>query len=340
MKPKAALLITVVVALFVAFSISALPVQSAVPGYEGVRKSLQTVDGERTYSVYTPKVKVAGKRPAVILLHGGFGTGSKMREHTMNGFEKLADREGFLVVYPEGYGRSWNDGRNDPHIRAQKAGTDDVAFLSKLIDTLVAKNGADPKRIYLGGISNGAMMSLRAACELSDKIAAIAPVAGSLPFEGQCARSSPVAMILIHGTKDPLVPYQGGQIKVLNQQRGTVIGAVGTMHVWAVHNAELLGKKSHEMESTSTILADSRPDDNLSVHKVIYPNLDVVLYTIINGGHTWPGGLQYAPAEAIGPTIRNFDATKTIWTFFKAHPKKSALPAELQSHYSFPYLNK
>ena len=119
--------------------------------------------------------------PLVIALHGGGGSGIGMVALTLGGFNVLSERERFIVVYPDGIGKNWNDGRGLLRYRAQRENIDDVGFISALIDHLAKKYNIDRKRVYITGMSNGAIMSYRLACELADKIAAIAPVAGLMP---------------------------------------------------------------------------------------------------------------------------------------------------------------
>lgn len=130
---------------------------------------------KRTYWLHIPPPQFAGQLlPLVFALHGGGGSGRKMAGFT--GFNRLADREGFMVAYPDGVEKHWNDGRDLARYRAQRENIDDVGFIAHLMDTLEKDYPVDPGRIYVTGASNGALMSYRLACELTDRIAAIAPV--------------------------------------------------------------------------------------------------------------------------------------------------------------------
>jgi len=121
--------------------------------------------------------------PLVIVLHGGGGTGEDQVKLTEGGLNTLADKEGFIVVYPDGFDKHWNDGRSgeETGYRTQEENIDDVGFISSLISYFIKELNIDPKRVYVTGMSNGAMMSYRLACELTEKIAAVAPVAGNMP---------------------------------------------------------------------------------------------------------------------------------------------------------------
>ena len=148
------------------------------------------------------------------MLHGGGGNDDNAER--MTGMSAKADKEGFVVAYPNGSGRledkilTWNSGNCCGYALDQKI--DDVKFISALIDEMQTKHKIDSKRVYVTGISNGGMMSYRVACELADKVAAIAPVAGALNVE--CKPSQTISVIAFHGTSDQHVLYAGGKPKV------------------------------------------------------------------------------------------------------------------------------
>ncbi|HUJ70694.1 MAG TPA: PHB depolymerase family esterase, partial [Verrucomicrobiae bacterium] len=175
--------------------------------------SLKTGGRDRVYSLHLPPA-YDGKHllPLVIVLHGGGGNAEGAIR--MTGFNQKADKEGFVVVYPNGSGRlktrllTWNSGNCCGY--ALDSGVDDVGFIRALIDELKKTRAVDPQRVYATGISNGGMMTYRLACELSDKIAAIAPVAGALNLEN-CQPTRPVSVIIFHGTADEHVLYNGGE---------------------------------------------------------------------------------------------------------------------------------
>src|SRR6185295_15856333 len=151
-------------------------------------------------------------------------------------FNELADRDGFIAVYPAGIERNWNDGRKIQNYRAMRENIDDVGFISSLMDWFQKKYPLDPRRIYVTGISNGAMMSCRLACELSGRIAATAPVAGSIPKDitGRCDPKNPVSMMFINGDEDPLVPFFGGAVHFWNKKLGEVVSVQEAAATWAL----------------------------------------------------------------------------------------------------------
>src|SRR4030042_58972 len=140
---------------------------------------------ERTYRIHIPPDLPEGSTPALLfVLHGGGGTGEGMERTLTRGvFNILADQQNFLVVYPDGVEKNWNDGRKNVSDPAHQQNIDDVGYFTILIENLSDEFSIDPHRIFTTGISNGAMMSYRLACEIPEKIAAIAPVAGALPID-------------------------------------------------------------------------------------------------------------------------------------------------------------
>jgi len=276
------------------------------------------VDGiTRTYTVHIPQGYTGNHSvPLVIALHGGGGSSQKMANLTA--FNSVSDTYGFIVVYPEGIENHWNDGRQLEEYTTQKENIDDVHFISSLIDVVCEQYAIDKARIYATGISNGAMMSCRLACELPEKIAAVAMVVGALPTQlsTTCTPVSPVSVLLIAGTDDPLVPFEGGRIAFSSEKYGEVESMYDTVHFWVQHNG---CSDTPEV----TWLPDTDPDDGCRVRREVYTNgingTEVIFFCIEGGGHTWPGGLQYAAVRLIGKTCYDFDATETIWFFFDEH---------------------
>jgi len=284
---------------------AALPAQS--PPSEAAGRL--AVDGvARTYLVYVPTTyRPSDPSPLVLVFHGAGASPRSMARHT--GFSALAEREGFVVVYPAGIRRRWNDGRGYSVPR------DDVGFIRALLDSLGRQLGIDPRRVYATGISNGAMFAYRLACDLPGVFAAIAPVAGAMPsaLAPGCTRGIPVALAAFQGTADPLMPYAGGGVA---SRRGSVLSAARSVEMWA-QTAECAA------EPSVTLAPDRAPHDGMRVKVTSYAGCkdgrDVDLYTIEGGGHTWPGGP--VSGRRVGRVTRDIDATATIWSFFSGHPK-------------------
>ena len=276
---------------------------------------------ERVYFVHLPPGHSRTKPvPLVVTLHGGGGTARGFESGTGAGVTSEADRRGWVVVFPEGIERGWHDGREEVTARDGKRGAvDDVGFIRALVDRMQADYGIDPKRVYATGISNGGFMCQRLAVELSDRMAAVASVTATLPkvLEPQTP-SRAVSVMLVNGTADPLVPYEGGQVQVFGRERGEVMSTDATIAWWAKHGGCTAAPSTRS-------LPDRAPDDGTTVSRTEISGCRaesaVVLYRVQGGGHTWPGGQQYLPRSVIGIVSRDFDATPEIFDFFSKHER-------------------
>jgi polyhydroxybutyrate depolymerase len=261
---------------------------------------------DRTYFLHIPESLANGRpAPLVLVFHGGGGHASTMPNFTH--FDALADREGFLVAYPESLNKSWNDTRG-------LSPADDVGFIRALIAELQRVHHVDPKRVYATGISNGGFFSNRLACDLTDKLAAIAAVAATMPesLVPVCKPSAPISVMFMHGSKDPLVHINGDPVL---RDRGVAVSLAQAEEFWRKWDG-----------TSSSPAVENLPDrahDGTSVRREAYAGgkqgTEVVVYTIEGGGHTWPGGPQYLPAFLVGKASHNLDATPAIWEFFKKH---------------------
>jgi polyhydroxybutyrate depolymerase len=257
----------------------------------------------------------------VLILHGGGGTGDGMeRTLTLGGFNNLSDKHQFIAVYPDGYEKHWNDGRKIISDPAHLENLNDVGFIVALIENLTNEYHVNTEKVFVTGISNGAMMSFRLAIEVPNLFAAIAPVAGALPLDQIPLHNSsiPVSVCVISGTHDNLVPWKGGMVGTKRNPRGEVISIPGTIQYWVGHNM-------CNCTPENSILPDIDPRDRTRVYLDKYSNglndTEVFLYKIENGGHTWPGGHQYFPRFLIGRTCRDIDANEVIWDFFASHAR-------------------
>ena len=292
---------------------SAANTPGAKPGYESI-----VIHGYvRTFMRYTPNaVLVAGKRsPVVFALHGAMSTADKIQGYL--GLNAVADREGFVVVYPQGDNNRWNDG---PPARLTDDGdysaADDVGFLTGLADALVVQGVADPKHLYLTGVSNGGFMALRLACSQTSPFAAIGTVIASMPADAaaKCKPSGLVPLIMINGTDDEIVRFDGGNGKF------GVSGNAPPMDV-----ASSFATRSGCKTATETQLPDADPKDSTTVvlraWTGCYPGGAVEFYTVKGGGHQAPaigpksGGVLL---DTFGGTrSHDIDSAETIWKFFK-----------------------
>lgn len=273
-----------------------------------------TVGGlNRTYLVHVPK-KYDPKTPTpiVLALHGAAMDGPMMV--WFSGLNKKSDEAGFVVVYPSGTGvgpfRTWNAGGFTGKMAEGKA--DDVAFIGKVLDDLGTVVTVDGKRVYACGMSNGGMMCYRLAAELSDRIAAIAPVAGTVAIE-ESKPKRPVPVIHFHGSKDNIVPFELAKGKAPPFMK--LKGVEDSIRTWVKLNG------CEEKPKTDTL---SKDGDEMTVTRTTYgggkDGSEVVLVMIEEGGHTWPG--QKPPVGFIGKSAENVSANDLMWEFFRKHKLK------------------
>lgn len=247
--------------------------------------------------------------PLVVVLHGGGANGENAMR--MADLEGLADREGFILLYPDGTGRpgdrvfTWNAGRCCAY--ALETNADDSGFLIALIDLFVQRYGADPARVYVTGLSNGAMMAHRLAAEHADRIAAIAPVAGGFNVDG-VEPKRPVSVIAFHGLLDRHAPYDGGvgEKSLFKRSDRPVREGMLNWVRWNGCNAD--PEREDRPEWTREEFVNGRSGS------------EVVFYTLKRQAHAWPGGrpgLRYGNADPPEPSLK---ASKLIWEFFKSRP--------------------
>lgn len=250
-----------------------------------------------------------GKTKAVILaFHGGGGQPTKF-DQVAGQFGEAASREGFTVIYPEGLGKQWNDGR-----AAIGSHQDDVAFFDAILSDLALKNYPVDK-VFATGISNGAMFSFRLVCERSERLLAIAPVAAGIPKHLEtCHPKSPVSVVQFFGSKDPIVPGMGGAIKLPMswKNRGEVLSQEAG---WTLL-MRINGCKAHEKEIyRNAMTSDFSVERNKWVD--CPSRISGEHFMLLGAGHTWPGGSAYLPEAMIGPLSKSFMANREILRFFK-----------------------
>lgn len=286
------------------------------------RSETLTHDGlERRYRVIAPDRKPADPRgwPLVMVLHGGGGSGGQMAR--VSDFGPMARREGFVAVFPNAMGKHWNDGRQANALDAQGRNVDDVGFLLALVEHLSVSHQIDGRRIYALGPSNGGMMVQRIACEAGERFAAMASVIANMPepLITDCRPNQPVAMMLINGTADPMIPWLGGPVGLGRQDRGRVISTRETVDHWIRTNG-------CNAAADSFLLPDKDPGDGVLIRASRWQGCrqgaEVLLYAMDGAGHRWPGepraGMPLLK-RLMGPLAMDIEAEREIWAFFKAH---------------------
>lgn len=258
---------------------------------------------DRTYLIRVPRTRGGERHPVILLLHPAASSGRIVWGQTS--FPKIARENRAILVAPDGLNKTW-----DTHYW-KKGGVDDVGFLSKLLDEVLAGDRGDPERIYVTGMSAGAGMSFALAWTIGDRLAAIGPVANNLGKEGleQPIRlTKPLPVVHIMGTKDNSVPYAGGKVFGI----WPVLSADETVAFWVKHNR-------CRGEPTTETLPDTAPGDASRVTRVTYRGgADVVHYKVEGGGHTWPNGPDDPLGRRLlGETNRDIDSGTVLWEFFR-----------------------
>jgi len=249
-------------------------------------ENLQVGELNREYLVHVPADLPVGQPvPLVFIYHGGSGVAAGMVKLAQ--FNPIADREKFIVVYPQGIGKGWNDGRVTQVTQAHREKVDDLAFFDALLTHLSSQHRVDPKRVFATGISNGGIFSHYLAANRSDKIAAIALIVGGIaePFDKHFKPDQPVSVLIIQGSADRLVPYAGGKISGGDgKDRGRVIATDEAVKLWVRANG-------CRPDAEKRALPDLDPKDGCSTEATIWKGgrdgSEVWLYRIEGGGHTW-----------------------------------------------------
>lgn len=284
---------------------------------EGIEVGLITMEHgglPRTYRLMLPEAYARDVPvPLVLALHGGGGNSAQMC-NWKGGLPDLLEQERFILVCPDGIEEHWNDGRGVQRYRAQREDIDDVGFMLALVEKVSNEFNVHSSQVYVTGASNGGMMSYRLACEASDTFAAAAALIASMPTDLDCRPSQPISMLIMNGTEDPMVPFEGGQVHFYQRELGEVLSTHGTVDSWVRAN-------SCVDKPIRSELPDSDPSDGTRILQESYSDCAdgtrVVLYEIQGGGHTWPGGTQYLPEFAIGTVSRDAHAGELIWDFLQ-----------------------
>lgn len=267
----------------------------------GSERSLNHAGFRRTYRLHFPAgMKPPKPAPLVVVLHG-MGANGALTE-ALTRFSEVADQNGFTVAYPDGLNKLWRYWSDD-----------DPAFILAVADELIREGVADPRRVHVCGISNGAYLTNVLACDHADRFAAVAAVAGTLPKmkAERLTAVKPMPTLYIHGTDDRLVGFDGTDFL---SRREMSLGA-----------AEFVRWRARQNGCTDAPVTDKLPDkadDGATVERITYSpakaGAEVIFYKVSGGGHTWPGG-SAQPERLLGKTCRDFNASQVMWEFFAKH---------------------
>ncbi|MDD2689073.1 MAG: hypothetical protein PHT41_02855 [Candidatus Omnitrophica bacterium] len=300
------------------------PLNSGLFGSGDYEFSIQHGGLERKYYIHVPPSYKSTLPTALILnFHGGSGSPQGHRKITQ--MDNTSDKEGFIIAYPRGtrpdadtkkiLQRFWNPGKGPAgYFNVKISHIDDIGFVDKMLDDIESKFNIDKMRIYATGFSNGAGLTYALACNLSNRIAAIAPVGCPFwNFPESCNPQRPVSIIYFHGTSDKCAPYNGGpsgcEAGIASSGR-VFISAQDTINIWKEKNGC----------SGSQEITYQRGEVTCKTYKQCNQGAEITFCEIKDGGHTWPGGLPYKlPGSDVGKTTYDISADDAMWAFFKRH---------------------
>jgi polyhydroxybutyrate depolymerase len=288
----------------------------AAPASTGAltRHQLNVKGIERTYIQYVPR-NLRPNAPLVFVFHGSGGDGEGMREITGAEFDMLADTNGFVVVYPDGWQTTWNDCRKASPQPARRANIDDKSFIDAMVEKQAAENRIDRRRIFAAGWSNGGQLAYRLAMERPEQFAGVASISASRPTNenNACAPSDrPMAVMIINGTADPINPHEGGEVRIGFTSLGTVLSSRETGQYFARLNGitapPITARLPHRVASDPTSV------DQVSWSEPGRP--PVMLYAVNGGGHVVPNRFfRFGSGQT-----QDLDAPVAIWDFFSKVP--------------------
>lgn len=293
-------------------------------------------EGARTYFVVESSGLAGEKRPAIILLHGhGASAAFMVGRDSLLGYRsdewlRLAAREKVMLIVPDGVKasdgkRAWNDCRADA---PTNSASDDVAYISALIDIAIGQFNADPQRIYVFGASNGGAMAYRLGIEISPRLAAIGVQSALMPAQSKCGRpSQPVSVFITHGTKDKIAPYGGGEVGAFGLHgRGSGISAEESVATW---------RKLARLPETASVyrFPHRDPSDATTATRFVWGadpgGVQVEFLRIDGGGHTGSTTTENLPwllRRLVGEVNHDVDTPSEAWDFFKR--KRASVPME------------
>jgi polyhydroxybutyrate depolymerase len=268
-------------------------------------QSFKFKQNKRKYIVYLPKAYDAKKTyPLLYNFHGGGMTATEQMFYS--GMNKSADKFNFIVVYPAGIHADWNVGFEMSYLN----GTDDVGFIKALNDTLRRRHHINPKAVFATGLSRGGFFCHRLATEMPETFAAIASIGGPLPDSVKYYKRSDqkIAVMQVSGTADQVVNYNG--------KAGAYSSALSTFDYWVSHN-----HLSSKLKKEKLVDRDKKDGTSVIIAEVADQDVEVMLVSIQDGGHTWPGSDPFNIGFPLGKTTTELDINEFMWDFFNRNKK-------------------
>ncbi|MBM9590393.1 prolyl oligopeptidase family serine peptidase [Leptospira sp. 201903075] len=276
--------------------------------------SINIQNNERTYIVHYPKNWNGSPIPLLVALHGRFGSGSSMIKQTK--LDLLSDTKGFIVVFPDGYKRSWADGRgNTP---ADENQINDIVFIESIVKRLIAEGSVNPKEVFLVGHSNGGFMAQRLAVEKPNLWKGVLSVAAQISVftlkRKSALKTNPVSIGIMAGTDDPLVPYSGGYVR----DGGEILSVGDSILRWKEWNSctDSVIKRTENYKEEKGDLPDLKID--FIRYESCADNTKVGLIQLNGLGHSWPGETPMIPFIDQGKTTKVLDGSKLVWEFMES----------------------
>ena len=288
-----------------------IPASSLIQGISAT-KMVEYEGIERSYLLYSSEPREGqSKQPLIIALHDDGSTAKNLVRISQGRLNKLADENGYVLVYPEGRKKQWRLGVPS---ESTSLYSEDVGFIKKMVEALEKEFVLDKERIFIVGMGSGGVMAFQMACEVPGMFRAVGVVTGAMQdtTAENCTRASKTSLLVMNGTENPILPYDGGTMLTRSARSVRVLSTDESVANWLKNNGCLFHAEEH-------LIPDQDMRDGTSVAQYTYSgceeDVQVVLYKIDGGGHTWPGGRQYSKQERIGRTTRDIDASEKIWDF-------------------------